>query len=154
MKLITCRSVDIVADPAAVWSVISDIENAANNISAIKRIEVLESSNDKSIVGVKWKETREWMGRDVVEVMWITDAENESFYETRAESHGCIYKSRLELEKTPSGTKLSMAFHCHPNTIGAKIMWLLTGWMAKNSLSKAIDQDLTDIKQAADKISI
>jgi hypothetical protein len=30
-------------------------------------------------------------------------------------------------------------------------MWLLTGWMAKKSLCKVIDQDLADIKTAAEK---
>ena len=151
MNLITSRSKEIAATTSAVWAVISDIGNATECISAIKRIEVLEPGTDTGIVGLKWRETREWMGRDAVEVMWITDASEDSFYETRAESHGCIYKSRLELAETPSGTKLSMAFYCHPETTGAKLMWLLTSWMARRSLSKAIDQDLEDIKNAVEK---
>lgn len=151
MNLVTSRSKEIAADPSAVWAVISDIRNAGNYISAIKEIEVLETGANESIVGLKWKETRQWMGRDAVEVMWVTDARENAYYETRAESHGCIYKSRLEIAETPSGTALSMAFYCHPQTIGARLMWLLTGWMAKKSLNKVIDQDLDDIRNAVEK---
>ena len=84
MNLITSRSIEIAAEPSRVWSVISDIENAVNHISGIKKIEVLEPRSNESIVGLKWQETREWMGRDAVEVMWVTDASEALFYETRA----------------------------------------------------------------------
>jgi hypothetical protein len=43
-----------------------------------------------------------------------------------------------------------MSFHCDPQTIVAKVMWVLTGWMAKKSLCKMIDQDLEDIKLAVE----
>jgi hypothetical protein len=150
MPLIAKRTTEIAAKPDAVWGVVSDIRNAASVISGIKTIEVLEVPDASSIVGTRWKETREWMGRDAVEVMWVTDASAPSFYETRAESHGSIYNSRIELEQTPVGTQLTMYFRCEPQTIVAKIMWVLTGWMAKKSLCKIIDQDLDDIKLAAE----
>lgn len=151
MNLITLRSKIVAAPASKVWAVISDIKNATNHISAIKKIEVLERGVNDSIVGLKWKETRQWMERDAVEVMWVTDTDDVSFYETRAESHGCIYKSRLQLAEAPSGTDLTMAFYCQPETTGAKVMWLLTGWMAKKSLCKIIDQDLEDIRNAVEK---
>ncbi|MBT8097656.1 MAG: SRPBCC family protein [Woeseia sp.] len=151
MKLITSRSKEIAAPPAAVWAVISNIEDAAAVISGIKSIEVLESGTGEGIVGLKWKETREWMGRDAVEVMWVTDASEPSFYETRAESHGAAYRSRLELDPIAAGTRITMSFYCQPETTGARLMWILTGWMAKKSLRKAIDQDLEDIKVAVEK---
>ncbi|MCW8108717.1 SRPBCC family protein [Alteromonas ponticola] len=150
MRCITSRSKEINGAPAAVWAVISDIRNAHNHISAIKHIEILEQPPEGSLIGLKWKETREWMGRDMDEVMWITDAGENSFYETRAESHGCIYQSRLELVPTSTGTTLTMAFYCQPQSMGAKIMWVLTGWMAKNSLSKAFDKDLEDVKKTVE----
>ena len=153
MALIASESIEIVAAPEAVWAVISDIQNAANVISGIKAIEILEAVPGPTITGLKWKETREWMGRDAVEVMWITDARSPSFYETRAESHGSIYTSRLALEPTQTGTCLTMNFNCQPETFGAKLMWLLTGWMAKKSLCKVIGQDLADIKAAVENAS-
>ncbi len=151
MNLIASRSRLISADSSVVWEVISDIENAERYISAIKKIEVLEPRQGGSILGFKWKETREWMGRDAVELMWVTATDDESFYETRAESHGSVYTSRMELSNTAAGTELSMLFYCEPLSLGAKIMWLMTGWMAKKSLGKMIDQDLGDIRQAVEK---
>lgn len=150
MRLIASLSKEIAAAPDAVWSIVSDIPNAASVISGIKEIEIHESATGPDIVGTKWKETREWMGQDAVETMWITDARAPAFYETRAESHGCIYQSRLELEQATAGTRLTMQFRCQPMTLGAKVLWVLTGWMAKRSIRKIIDQDLEDIKAATE----
>jgi len=150
MKLIASRVKEITAPPETVWAIISDIKNAANIISGIKNIETLEDSAGPSLVGTKWKETREWMGREAIETMWITESCEPLFYETRAESHGSIYQSRLNLEPQPNCTSLTMQFSCQPVTLGAKVMWLLTGWLAKSSLQKLIDQDLEDIKIASE----
>lgn len=151
MAYIVNQSIEIVAAPEAVWAVIADIQNAVNVISGIKAIEIVEPASGPSITGLKWKETREFMGRDAIEVMWITSASPPSFYETRAESHGAIYTSRLELEPTQAGTRLTMTFSAQADTLGAKVIWFLTGWMAKKSLCKVIDQDLADIKKAVEK---
>lgn len=145
------RATKIKATPKKVRDIVSDIEHAGEIISGIQKIEVLKQPKGKTIVGLKWKETREFMGKDAIEVMWITDAKKQSFYETRAESHGSIYISRIELEPTSTGTKLAMVFNAEPVTVTAKILWILTTWMAKKTLSKTIDQDLADIQKAAEK---
>jgi len=145
------RFTEIDASPSDVWSFVSDIENADTRISGIKEVEILERATGPSIVGLKWRETREWMGKDAVEVMWVTDASELSFYETRAESHGSIYTSRIELETISTGTRLTMGFSGQPVTFGAKVLWALTGWMAKKDLRKTINQDLADIKGAVEK---
>lgn len=151
MAQIASQSVEIAAPPEAVWRVIADIHNAANVISGIKEIQVLEEPTGPGIVGLKWKETREWMGKDAVEVIWITDASAPSFYDTRAESHGCIYQSKLQLEPNQAGTRLTMTFDCQPETFGARAMWFLTGWMAKKAVGKMIVQDLNDLKVAIER---
>ena len=82
--------------------------------------------------------------------MWITDAKKPQFYETRAESHGAIYVSRLSIDKADDGCVLTMSFDGQAVTFGAKIMWFLTGWMAKKPMIKAITEDLEDLKAAAE----
>lgn len=151
MEMQVSSSIEILAPLMDVWKVIADIESAGTTISGIKSVEILEEASGPSIVGLKWRETREWLGRDAVEVMWITEAREASYYETRAESHGSIYTSRMELAETSSGTQLTMGFNSQPLTFGAKVLWALTGWMAKRSLCKVIDQDLQDIKGAVEK---
>lgn len=145
------RFTEIDASPQEVWKLVSNIENADAYISGIKKVEIIEKAAGPSLTGLKWRETREWQGKDAEEVMWITDAEEASFYEAHAQSHGSLYISRIELDKTATGTRLTKKFTGQPLTFGAKILWALTGWMVRKALFKTLDQDLADIKNAVMK---
>jgi hypothetical protein len=147
MKLSLSTSID--ATPAKVWSIISDIEHAADHIQGIDKVEVLEKPKS-GLKGLKWRETRTMFGKEATEVMWITEAKVNSHYLTRAESHGAIYVSGLSIAKDGEGCTLTMSFEGTPVTFGAKVMWALTGWMAKGAMKKALNQDLADIKAAAE----
>lgn len=147
------RFTDIKASRQVVWDVVSDIENAASTIQGIHRIEVLEPAGGSSIVGLKWREFRSWKGQEAVEVMWITEAEKPSYYVTRAESHGAVYSSRISLQPNATGTHLTMSFTAQPVTFAARILWVLTGWMAKRALAKTIDQDIADIKAKVEGVA-
>jgi carbon monoxide dehydrogenase subunit G len=57
------RSIDINATKEHVWSYITNIENAGSWISGIKNVEILKPAKGPSIVGLKWKETGEFMGK-------------------------------------------------------------------------------------------
>ena len=144
-------STDIVASPQDVWKTIADIEGSADTIRAIEMIEVLEPATGPSITGLKWRETRTMFGKEATEVMWITEAIEPSHYVTRAESHGSIYETRLSIDTTEDGCVLTMSFEGTPQTFGAKVMWALTGWMAKGAMRKALTADLADIKSAAEE---
>ena len=142
--------VTIKGTKAQVWQVITDIENAANTISGIEEVEILEQPTD-GFVGLKWQETRTLFGKTATEIMWITDAvENES-YQTRAESHGAIYTTHFTLTEQGDQTSLTMRFNGEPQTFGAKLMSMAMGWMFKNATQKALAQDLEDIKAAVEE---
>lgn len=141
---------DIQASPDAVWHVVSDIENAAETIEAIEAIEILEHPTGPSLVGLRWRETRTIFGKQATEVMWVTDAVDSSHYETRAESHGSVYRTRIALHPHDGGTRLSMAFEGQPTTLRAKIIWVLTGFLVKRAMRKALERDLADIKVAVE----
>jgi len=128
-----------------VWKVITDIENSTNTIRGIEKIEVLEKPAD-GIVGLKWRETRTMFGRTATEVMWITDAVENQYYKTRAESHGAVYVTTLKIMDAGENVRLSMNFEGKPQTFGAKIMSALTSGMAKKATQEALMQDLMDIK--------
>ena len=142
-------SVDIDGTKNQIWERISDIENSVEMISGIKKIEVLERPDD-GFIGFKWRETREMFGKEATEVMWITEAVENSFYQTRAESRGAIYISRLSIEETSTGCTLTMEFDGKPQTFGSKIMYGLTGFIFKSATVKALKQDLDDIKTAVE----
>ena len=86
--MIAEQQVTISAPKQAVWKVITALENGAETISGIEQIEILEQP-ENGLVGLKWRETRTLFGKTATEIMWITDAVDNDFYTTRAESHGC-----------------------------------------------------------------
>ncbi len=147
MKL-TCK-VPIKADKAAIWQTITDINNAAVNISGIDNVEVLEQPHG-GLVGLKWRETRTLFGKSATETMWITDAETNKYYRTRAENHGVVYISEMAISEENGENYLSMSFTGEAQTFGAKMMSALMGWMMKGSTRKVMLQDLEDIKKVVE----
>lgn len=133
-----------------VWRIISNIEGSAENISAIQHIEVHENPAD-GLVGFKWTETRIMFGKSATETMWITDATANEFYQTRAESHGAIYTSKLMVSEKDGGTELTMSFIGEAQTFFSKLMSATLGAMFKNATKKALMKDLEDIKAVAEK---
>ena len=132
-----------------IWKLITDIEHASDRISGIEEVEVLDAPAD-GLVGLTWRETREFGGRKATETMWVTEAVEDSHYRTEARSHGSIYRSRMYITEDGDGTRLGMDFDCEPKTFGAKVMWVAFGFMFRGATHKALLQDLKDIKAAAE----
>lgn len=132
-----------------VWKVISDIENSVSVISGIERITVLEQA-DNGLVGLKWEEERTMFGQTATEVMWITEAEDNKYYQTRAERPNVVYISKLALEDDSGKTRLSMEFGAEISSLGTKILSAITGIFFKKATQNALQQDLQDIKIAVE----
>ncbi|MFD1927763.1 SRPBCC family protein [Sporosarcina siberiensis] len=133
-----------------VWEVITDIENSVNVISGIINIEILNPVGD-NLVGLKWKETRKMFGKEAVEVMWVTHSKKYDYYQTRAESHGAIYLSRLNITDKNNGVvTLEMSFEGQAASLPAKIMSGVFGVFMKKSMKKVLEVDLEDIKKSCE----
>src|SRR5262245_31410376 len=91
---------------AAVWDAITNIENASEIISGIKKIEVLEKPAN-GLVGLKWRETRILFGKPAAAEKWITDAAENEFYKTRAESDGFVFLSTMSISESDGGITLT-----------------------------------------------
>lgn len=128
-----------------VWKAIIDFKNCSKYIESIINLEVIDEPND-SLIGFKWKETRMMFGKEATETMWITDYLENEYYQTRAESHGSIYISRLSIELIGGYTKLTMSFSAEAQTSFAKILSLCMGFLIKGSMKKELIKDLNDIK--------
>ncbi len=133
-----------------VWKTIADIKSCGDVIASIDNIEILEHPTDQ-MQGLKWRETRIMFGKEATETMWITDAKENEYYATRAESHGSVYISRLSLTGEGDRTKLTMLFKGLPVTMIAKVMSFLMAPMIKGSLKKTIGKDLENIKSHIEK---
>lgn len=149
-KMILKLSVEINGTKEEVWSVITDIKGSVINIKGIEQIEILEQA-ESDFTGLKWRETRKMFGQTATEVMWITGSEKNSWYDTRAESHGAIYTTRFELKEKGDVTELTMIFGAEIVSTFTRIMTLLTGWIFIGATKKALREDLDDIKKAVEK---
>ncbi len=136
----------------AIWQVITAIDQAQEHIEGIEKVEILERP-ESGIVGLKWRETRTLYGKEATEVMWITEAEENHYYQTRAESHGAVYISRLTITPAADHCILSMSFDSTAQTFGGHVMAVLFSLFFKGSTKKLLQKDLEDIKTAAEKSS-
>jgi len=135
---------------AAIWAVITDIENASKSIRGIQKIEVLEKPAS-GLVGLKWRETRMLFGKPATAEKWITDAAENEFYETRAESDGFVFTSTTRISASSGGFTLTSSHDSQPQGIAARVLSIPMLFLFKGVARKALLQDLNDIKAAVEK---
>ena len=81
--------VTIDAPRAAIWAAMTDIENAAQTIRGIESIDIVQKPA-RGLVGLRWQETRMLFGKPATAEKWVTEAVENEFYKTRAESDGFV----------------------------------------------------------------
>lgn len=137
------------AQPDRVWEIITDLDNLESNISAITDVTIHENPST-TFVGAKWTETRKMFGKQASETMWVTDAVENSWFETRAESHGAIYISRWSIAPSKGGTSVQLTFDTTPTSLPAKLMSKLA-FLFNSAVRKAFESDLADVKRLAER---
>lgn len=141
--------VTIHASRAAIWRAITDIENACAMIGGIQAIEVLERPVD-GVVGLRWRETRILFGKPATVEKWITDAVENQFYKTRAESDGFVFVTTMSISEGHGGHELVSSHESRPQSIVARLSLPML-FLFKGVAKKAILQDLNDIKSAVER---
>src|SRR5881275_3244654 len=119
--MIVEAQVTVNGSKAAIWAAITDIENAAEIISGIEKIEVLEKPAN-GLVGLRWRETRMLFGKPATVEKWITDAAENEFYKTKAESDGFIFLTTKSISESGGGITLTESHESRPQTIVARLM--------------------------------
>ena len=142
--------VTINGSKAAVWAAITNIEHAAEFISGIEKIEVLEKPAN-GLVGLKWRETRMLFGKPATAEKWITDAAENEFYKTRAEDSGFVFLTTKRISEGSGGMTLAESHESKPQGIRAKLMAIPMGLFFKGVIKKALLQDLNDIKAVVER---
>jgi hypothetical protein len=142
--------VTITGSKPAVWAAMTDIENAAKIISGIEKIEVVEKPAH-GLVGLRWRETRMLFGKPATAEKWITDAAENEFYKTRAESDGFVFLSTMRLSGSDGRITLTSAHDSQPQTIAARLMSIPMVVLFKGVAKKALMKDLDDIKSAVER---
>jgi hypothetical protein len=147
--MIVEAQVTINGSRAAIWAAISNIENASETISGIEDIEVVDKPAN-GLVGLKWRETRMLFGKPATVEKWITDAVENEFYKTRAESDGFVFLSTVTISGSSGGITLTSSHETVPQGIVARIR-SLPMFLFKGVVKKALLQDLNDIKSAVEQ---
>ena len=137
--------IDISAPRAAVWAAIADIENASEILSGIERVEVVEKPA-RGLVGLRWRETRLLFGKPATVEKWITDATENEFYKTRAESDGFVFLTTMSIVERGGAITLISAHESLPQTMVARLQSIPMGLFFKGVIRRAILKDLSDIK--------
>ncbi len=133
----------------AIWAVMTNIENAAHTFSGIESVEMLDKPAS-GLVGLKWRETRILFGKPASADKWITDAVENSFYKTRAESDGYVFLSTMQIAEGKDGITLTSIHDSVPQTFVAKFLSNPMMFFFKGVAKKALLQDLNDIKAAVE----
>ena len=149
--MIVEAQVTVNGSKAAIWAAITNIENASEIISGIEKIEIVEKPAN-GLVGLRWRETRMLFGKPATAEKWITDAAENAFYKTRAESDGFVFLSTISISESSSGSiTLTSSHDSQPQGIVAKLMSIPMGLLFKGVAKRAILQDLNDIKSVVEK---
>jgi len=141
--------VTIAASKDAIWAAITDIEHAAETISGIEKIEMVEKPAN-GLVGLRWRETRILFGKPATVEKWITEAAQNEFYTTRAEDGGFLFLTTKRIAGSSTGVTLAESHESRPQTIKAKLSVPML-FLFKGVIKKALLQDLNDIKAAVEQ---
>ena len=91
-------------------------------------------------------------GKPATAEKWITDAAENAFYKTRAESDGFVFLSTMSISESSSGSiTLTSSHDSKPQGIVARLLSIPMGLLFKGVAKKALLQDLNDIKSAVER---
>ena len=148
--MIVEAQVTIHGSKAATWAAITNIEDASKILSGVEKIEVVEKPAS-GLVGLKWRETRMLFGKPATAEKWITDAAENEFYETRAESDGFVFLSTVRIAESTGGITLTSAHDSQPQSLGKRLFATPMMFLFRGVIKKAILQDLNDFKSAVER---
>lgn len=150
--MIVEADVTITGSKAAIWAVMTNIANAAEIISGIEKIEVVEKPAT-GLVGLRWRETRILFGKPATVEKWITEAKENEYYTTRAEQDGFLFITTNRIAGSDGSVTLTGIHETRPQGFAARLKALPMVFF-KGVIKKAILQDLNDIKAAVERESI
>ena len=146
---------EVKAPVERVFELFTDIEHAAENVSSIKKIQVM--STGPFNLGYRWTETREVMGRLDDAAMEISAFErNRSYTITHHKGkilgEGVRIDTIFTFEPVPAGTRVSIEFELHPEGLPPGMLLPLE-WAIGGKVRHVLSDDLDDLKTAVEKVA-
>jgi len=137
----------IAAPVEHVFEVFTDIERGAEYVSGVRKIEVMTSGGFR--LGMRWRETREIMGRAISGEMEVTAFERNRTYTITNDNRGTRIDTRFSFEPLTGGARVSVELSLEPQSFSARLLTPI-GWAMAGKLRDAIARDLDNLKSAAE----
>ncbi len=140
-------SKQIKASPEAVFAVASDFAGAPGRIKGITKLEILTPGPVGA--GTRFRETRVMFGKEATEEMTISAFDPPHSYELTAQSCGAAFHTIFRFTSDGGGTRMDCEFRTRAVSFFAKLFTPLA-YLMKGMLRKCLNQDMEDIKKAAE----
>ncbi len=131
---------EIDAPVETVFTTVADIREFSKAIPHILRVEFL--SDRKSGKGTKFRETREINGKEISNILEVTEYKKPEYIRIISDSQGTIWDTKFVVTESNSHTLLTMTMDARANTWIAKIM----NPMLKYFIKKEIQKDIKAVK--------
>jgi Polyketide cyclase / dehydrase and lipid transport len=141
----------ITAAPEEVFALFADLENAAEHIKSITRMELLTEGPVR--LGTRFKETRVMFKKETVEEFEVTAFDPPLSYTISAESCGCSFESVLRFAPNDGGTDVYFDMQSEPLTFSAKLMAPISK-LFMGTMRKCMEADLDDLREVAEQRNI
>jgi len=140
-------SKQINASPETVFALFTDLANAPGRIRAITKLEVLTPGPVGA--GTRFRETRMMFGRQCTEEMQISAFDPGRGYTVACHSCGAEFRNSFRFTGNCHGTGVEVEMETRARSLVARLMKPLA-WLMMRSMKKCIDQDLEDLRRAAE----
>ena len=145
------QSRDIAAEPARVWSVLTDLEHLPEVMSGVSGVELLTEAPYRR--GTRWRETRSGVGRDETHEREVTELEALGLIRVEENDGKTRSATTYKLDALHPGTRLTISVEEEAAQeagtlakVAMKVMAPVGQQLAKRSLAS----DLEDIAKAAE----
>jgi hypothetical protein len=138
----------IAAPVETVFTVATDLTQAAENIRGIEKIELL--TGGPFGVGTRWRETRKMMGSESTETLEVVGFERWKSYTVGCESCGAYFETMFRFDRDGDGTLVTLNARTEARSFFAKIMSPLGNLMFGKMMRKCMGDDLGDIARVAE----
>lgn len=142
---------EVIAEPAEVWTVLTDLDRAPKVFTGIVSVERLEGPAFD--VGTRWRETRRIAGKEGTEEMWVSDITPGRSYTVVAEDDGVTYRTVFEVKPSSLGTTVAVTFGAESSGagIGQRMLMSVFGGVGTKITRDALKQDLADLAAAIER---
>lgn len=124
-----------------VFQTISDIRNFSKSVPEIIDVEFL--SETKSGVGTRFRETREFKGREAATELEVTEFVENDHVRIISDTQGTIWNSLFTVTEKDGGCQLTLEMEARSYKLLSKMMTPLM----KGFISKALERDMDAVKE-------